>query len=140
MLPFFTAKAMLFRDGYKYQLAAPELFQTSFRPKRKIKAPRLMLDTDGILIVSEGYAWDGASGIVDRKTNLRASCGHDALYQLMRLGKLPYKEWAKADHDFCRWLALAGAWPVTVNLDRWGLRKMRGKYAHPSQRKRILKV
>lgn len=128
---------MFFRDGYKYQLAATELFKTSFRPIKEIRIPRITLYCDGIMIVGEGYAWDGATGIVDRKTNIRASCGHDALYQLMRMERLPYSLWGKADDDFCKWLKNAGAWGVTISLDRWGLRQMKGKYANPKHRKTI---
>lgn len=134
------ADNMLFRDGYKYQLAAPELFETSFRPDEQIRVARITIDPNGVMIVADGYAWDGASGVVDRKTNLRASCGHDALYQLMRMGKLPYSEWQKADDDYCHWLKSSGAWNVTISLDRWGLQKMKGKYAHPKHRKKILSV
>jgi len=128
---------MLYRDGYKYQLAAHEYFQTSFTPATKISVPRITLYPDGVMLVHEGYAWDGASGIVDRKTNLRASCGHDALYQLMRMEVLPYSEWAKADADFCRWLAEAGAYALTIKIDRYGLSLFKGKYARPENRKKI---
>lgn len=38
--------------------------------------------------VSQGYAWDGATCAPDDRF-LEASCVHDALYQLMLLGKLP---------------------------------------------------
>ena len=134
------ADNMQFRDGYKYQLAAPELFKTSFLSNVQIRIERITLEPDGVMIVAEGYAWDGASGIVDRRTNLRASCGHDALYQLMRMGKLPYQHWGKADDDYCRWLKMAGAWDVTISLDRWGLKQMRGKYAHPKHRKEIYSI
>jgi hypothetical protein len=128
---------MVYRDGYKYQLAAAELFKTSFRPANTIRAERIALSPDGTMIVSSGFCWDGASGIVDRKTNIRASCGHDALYQLMRRGHLDHNEWLKADDDFCRWLEEAGAWSITVSLDRWGLRQMGGKYARPEHKKQV---
>jgi len=129
---------MYFFDGYKYQLAIPVLFQTSFRPLREISIARITLSTDGLMKVHDGYAWDGASGVIDSKTNIKASCGHDALYQLMRMKKLPHSEWPSADEDFCVWLKEAGAWDITVNLARWGLKQMNGKYAHPNQRKPIL--
>jgi hypothetical protein len=128
---------MKYRDGYKYQLAEPEVFKTSFRPLKEIRIPRVVLLQDGTMHVAEGYAWDGASGIIDRKTNITASCGHDALYNLMRLGQLDHKKWAIADEDFCTWLKNAGAWDITVNIDRWGLRQCNGKYAHPKNRKKV---
>lgn len=128
---------MKYRNGYKYQLAIPEIFQTSFRPSHIIRSERITLLTTGSMTVHSGYAWDGASGIVDRDTNLRASLGHDALYQLMREGGLDYKEWAKADEDFCIWLKQAGAWDWTVSIDRYGLSLFKGKFAHPKERKKI---
>lgn len=128
---------MFYKDGYHYQLAANESFKTSFKPEKTISSKRITLYTDGTMIVKEGYAWDGASGIIDRKTNLKASCGHDALYQLMRERLLNHHDWAKADEDFCRWLKEAGAWSMTVSIDRSGLKLFGGKYAHPKNIKKI---
>ena len=57
------------------------------------------------MIVKNGYAWDGTSGlIIDTDGNLRASLVHDALYQLMRNGKLkPRKKYRdKVDKLFRR--------------------------------------
>jgi hypothetical protein len=52
----------------------------------------------GWLVVKKGYAWDGASGpAVDTSTFMRASCIHDALYQLMREGIIPRSNRKKAD-------------------------------------------
>jgi hypothetical protein len=131
---------MKYRDGYKYQLARNEIFETSFRPRWEMSVERISLGADGTMIVNSGYAWDGASGIVDTKTNLRASCGHDALYQLMRMEKLDFNVHEVADNDFCRWLKEDGAWQITTNLARWGLKKMRGKYANPKNRKKIYTI
>ena len=131
---------MLYRAGYKYQLAADEYFYTSFRPVNTIRAPRITLYTDGAMIVNEGYSWDGATGIPDLRTNMRASCGHDALYQLMRLKKLDWKEYGKADDDFAKWMREAGAWSITVNTLRWGLQQMAGTFAKPENRREIYTV
>lgn len=133
----YPSMAMYYRSGYKYQLAADEVFKTSFRPPHIVRTARITLDTNGIMTVHDGYAWDGASGIIDRDTNIRASCGHDALYQLMREGGLPHQHWNLADEDFCIWLKEAGAWDITVRIDRAGLALFKGKYAHPDQRKTI---
>ena len=131
---------MDYRNGYKYQLAKNERFRTSFRPKWALKIERVSLDINGLMIVESGYAWDGASGIIDRKTNLRASCGHDALYQLMRMDMLSSRDYKKADDDYCKWLKSAGAWPITVKIDKAGLSLMKGKYAKPKHRKKIFSV
>jgi len=128
---------MKYRSGYKYQLAQDEAFKTSFRPREEIRTARILLKPSGLMIISEGYCWDGASGIVDRSTNLKASLGHDALYQLMRMDRLDYQKWKTADDDFCKWLRKAGAWGITAKLDGWGLRLMRGKFARPEHRKEV---
>ena len=128
---------MRYRRGYKYQLAEPEILQTSFRLKKEVRIPRIILSTDGKLHIAEGYCWDGASGIIDRKTNLRASLGHDALYEMMRQGALNYELWKIADYDFAGWLRQDGAWPSTVKVDKFGLGLFGGRYAHPKQRKKV---
>lgn len=46
----------------------------------------------GMLTIKAGYMWDGPSGpTVDTENFMRASCVHDALYQLIREGVLPLK-------------------------------------------------
>jgi len=40
---------------------------------------------EAILRISEGYAWDGASGpAIDTKTNMTGSLVHDVIYQVIR--------------------------------------------------------
>jgi len=57
---------------------------------------------NGDLTVAKYYSWDGASGVPDNPDNMRASCLHDALYQLMRLGLLDRKYKDVADQLFRR--------------------------------------
>ena len=61
----------------------------------------------GLLYISRGYCWDGASGpAIDTMSFARASLVHDALYQLIAAGHVPKKPWkAHADrelYDICR--------------------------------------
>jgi len=75
-----------YKAGYKYQLHEDYLFQTDIRPLHTITCDFIQLSKDGMLFISKGYCWDGASGPVpDTKRNMRAALIHDALYQLMRL-------------------------------------------------------
>jgi hypothetical protein len=54
-----------------------------------IVAGRVRLYRSGRLYVDTGYPYDGPSGPTwDDKTNMRATCAHDALYALLRLGML----------------------------------------------------
>ncbi len=81
---------------YKYQLVKPYRLQIGIE-EYTIDTLYIKLDVDGWLQISEGYAWDGPSGpTIDTLDFMRGSLVHDALYQLIRLKKLPfrYKEYA----------------------------------------------
>lgn len=56
------------------------------------------LDDDGVLEIGVNYAWDGPSGpTIDTPSFMRGSLVHDALYQLIREGKLPCRLRRTAD-------------------------------------------
>lgn len=122
--------------GGSYQLIDDYRVMTSIRPLVAIVTPRLELSITGLLIIRAGYCWDGCSGIVDRKTNMRAGLGHDGLYELLRRGELPYGWWPKADAHFDEVLIQDGSWKITAKIDMIGLRIANGRYAHPSRRKK----
>lgn len=132
---------MKYRKGYKYQLAEDDWWQTSFRPTEDIITVRIQMTTDGHMRIKEGYASDGPSGpTIDRKTNLKAGFGHDGLYQLMRMGRLPYQEWKTADADYGRWLIEGGSWKITAKVNMKGLGLAKGKHARPENRKKVYEV
>ncbi len=84
-----ATKRIAYRSGYKYQLAKAYSIGINIKPGKDIKTKFIKLDRTGKLTIVGGYAWDGPSGpVVDTKENMRASLVHDALYQLMRNGKL----------------------------------------------------
>lgn len=66
---------------------------------------KIALFDDGLLVISEGYLWDGPSGpTIDTKTGMRGSLVHDALYELMRRGLIEqsWREYAdKLLRDIC---------------------------------------
>ena len=112
-----------YKSGYNYQLVGDEEYQTSFRPESDIVTRFITLNTTGKLKLIHGYAWDGTSGpVIDRKTNMRGSGGHDGLYQLMRMGLLDWREWRKADYDFSIFLREDGSWEITIKVDMLGLK------------------
>ena len=83
-----------YRDlrGYKYQLTEPYIAETGIRPKERITTGYIDLDVDGRLVIAVGYAWDGPSGpTFDTPDFMRGALCHDALYQLLREGRLPPK-------------------------------------------------
>jgi hypothetical protein len=57
---------------------------------------------DQTLTIQRGYAWDGATCARDTRTNMRAALVHDALYQLIRVGRLPRRYRARADREYYR--------------------------------------
>ena len=129
---------MRYRKGYKYQLAEERHIETALRPTRNARARWAELDKNGHMRILAGFAWDGASGpVIDRKTNLKASCVHDALYYMMREGHLPCEHWAAADREYARGLREDGAWRVTVAVDRLGLKLAAGRYARVSLKKKV---
>jgi hypothetical protein len=74
---------------YKYILLQPHITPTPIRPAETIDTPLVSLSAEGVLAIEKGYAWDGPSGpSVDTDSFMRGSLVHDALYQLMRTGRL----------------------------------------------------
>ena len=127
---------MQYKKGYKYQLAETMRFKTDI--KADINTDFIALDNRGYITILKGYAWDGASVIVDRKTNMRASLVHDALYQLMREGEIDFRLWRDADLEFDKLLKADGAWAITRKADMAGLWFAQGRCAHPDHRKHVL--
>jgi hypothetical protein len=96
-----------YSDGYKYQLEALFLLKTDIKPLENIHTHFIDLDTSGLLLIYEGFAWDGPSGpTLDTKNFMRGSLVHDALYCLMRNGLLDHDKWRiRADEllrEICR--------------------------------------
>ena len=127
---------MQYKKGYKYQLVGTRRFKIDI--KADINTAFIELDNRGCLVIKNGYAWDGASIIPDRLTNMRASLVHDALYQLMRERELSFTRWREADLEFDKLLKMDGAWGITRKIDMAGLWIAQGKAAHPSNRKSVL--
>ena len=74
-----------YSSGYKYQLKSNVVIQTPLLPG----TPRFIqgyvfLDTDGVLMIYRGYAWDGCTNAPDTDSNMLAGLVHDALYQMMQ--------------------------------------------------------
>lgn len=99
----YTTNTCRYKEGYKYQLVEdliivtelvglPGTRSTQFLPPSWIAPepdPYIVLYENGWLWVRAGYAWDGPSGpTIDTANFMRGSLVHDALYQLIRQGKL----------------------------------------------------
>lgn len=91
---------MFYRNlkGYKYELSDMESFDTGIHIPAEIQTKYIWMTISGYLTIKAGYAWDGPSGpAIDSKTFMRGSLGHDALYQLMRMGLLGKEHRVAAD-------------------------------------------
>ncbi len=130
---------MRYRKGYKYQVYdAEEVFDTHLRPPSDIHTTFIDLSRTGKLTIRYGYAWDGPSGpVIDRKTNIRPSLAHDALYELSRWGVLDHNRWREYDKVFAVELKKSGAWGITIWADLKGLELAKGAAAHPDARKKV---
>jgi len=102
--------------NYRFILTAPLTLDTGII-NRACKTDWIELDRNGVMTLSADYAWDGASGIaINTENAIAASCGHDALYQLMDLGLLPLTQRLKADACLRRWLIEDGMIELRANL------------------------
>ena len=90
---------------YKYQLVHEYQHDAAIKGY-DVKTPYLNLTPEGELIIKNGYAWDGPSGpTLDTLNFMRGSLVHDALYQVIRMEKIPYAHKDHADRllrDICR--------------------------------------
>jgi len=97
-------RCVRYRSGYKYQLRDEHVDTLRIVPSEPVVTDHIKLDTDGVLTLRSGYAWDGPSGpTVDTKNFMRGSLVHDALYQLMRIEELDKDVWREdADRELRR--------------------------------------
>ncbi|QLI82816.1 DUF1353 domain-containing protein [Chitinibacter fontanus] len=105
------------RRNYKYVLAQYCEIQLPLVLEQEIRTRFINLTQSGSLQLAQHYAWDGASGpMPDLPSVMRASLVHDALYQLMREGKLPDSYRKQAD-QILRNLCIADG--MNVVLANW---------------------
>jgi len=125
---------------YKYRLDEDYTIKTNIL-EYDVNLPYISLDPIGYLTIKKGYCWDGASGPTwDTKSCRRGSMLHDACYQLIRMGFIPYSFKEYADtllHDICiedgmwQWRADAWIWAVDV-FGRFALKTKPGDFTDDS--------
>ncbi len=126
--PLILDSTILFRTGYRYQLAAEYHGHLDIKLQRSANTEWWSIDVDGNFAISAGYAWDGSFLPL---TFMRASLVHDMLYQAMRVGLLSpaFKDAADAE---LRALCLADgmhawrAWLVWKDVQRGGDKAIAG--------------
>lgn len=131
-----------YRAEYKYQLADAYKQKISIKPKHNIDTEFISLDTEGNLLVKNGYAWDGPSGpVIDTEENMRASLVHDALYQLMRHKELSSRTHRKAaDQLFKDMCKKDGVSNLQASVYYKALRKFGKPAASPQNKKKICRA
>lgn len=90
-----------YRAGYKYLLSKPHAHELMFLRDIPDCEGQYAAIRRGILYINNHYAWDGCSGpTLDTDTNMRAGLVHDALYQMVRAGKIPQYRRDDCDKEF----------------------------------------
>lgn len=125
-----------YRSGYKYQLVEDYITSVAVKPDTYALVPDfILLESSGRLHIKRGYAWDGPSGpTVDTPDSMRGSLVHDALYQLMREGKLDRDKYRKAaDEEFLRICLEDGMLPARAHAWYEAVRLFAAGAAKPSK-------
>lgn len=93
---------MKYKSGYRYKLDEVYVHELSFNAFDAKQIGAWVSLVDSRLVISNGYAWDGASSGLPwtPKKWIRPSLVHDALYQLIREGQLPMERREDADMVF----------------------------------------
>ena len=74
-------KYISYKSGYKYQLYEDYAVMIGMIPPDDVVTDYIELNSDGLLTIRKGYAWDGPSGpTIDTLNFMRGSLVHDALY------------------------------------------------------------
>jgi len=96
--------------GYKYVVAETFSLQTAilgFTVQDKLTN----IQPDGTLTVQQWYPWDGNSGpVLDVKSSLEASCGHDVLCDYINMGWLPGYLQPLVDQEYYQIAVAKGMW------------------------------
>jgi hypothetical protein len=140
-LPFVYERIYVDGEKDKYRLCQDYVHKLPFKFSKTISAGSSGLCagrlcnlriTGGVLIVGNGYVWDGASGpTIDTKDSMRGSLVHDALYQLMRDRIIGTYRRKQADLELKRICIEDGMKPFRINYWYFFVRLFAAKHATP---------
>jgi hypothetical protein len=120
------------RRGWKYKTLRQQSVATEIYPATELAGANefVHLKERGVLIAQKGYHWNGASGpTFDTPATMRASLFHDALYQLLREGKIDPRDRREADELLMSVMVEDGAWRWRARLWLLAVRLFAGRYA-----------
>ncbi len=135
-------KCIAYSGGYKYQLKRTLELAIGLVPAAPVHTEYVRLDLRGVIVVREGYAWDGPSGpAIDSVSFMRGSLVHDALYQLMRDGHLDHLHYRDAADRTLQKLCLEdGMWRIFAWCAYWLVRRWGDPYCDPARRRPPLRA
>ena len=124
-------------DGYKYDIKIEQEYPVPLLKHISFDSKYLSLK-NGLLVMKEGYAWDGISGpVFDTPESMRASLIHDALYQLMRekvISRTMFRKYA--DQLFRKILLEDGTTKFWAGLCYRSVRLFGKKHTYPKKKPR----
>lgn len=116
------------RMEYKFLMRAPYAVQTDINCGHLAGNEFVRINPTGLLMMAEGYAWNGASGpAIDTVDFVRGSGAHDAVYQLIREGHLGMEHRKAADELLHRIVLEDNMWKIRANWVYLGVR-IGGRY------------
>lgn len=126
---------------YKYAVLSTVEYQTNIKShaaaivdKADLGIDYAILESNGKLTILTDYMWDGPSGpTIDTANWMDASLVHDALYQMMRRGLIPFKLRKKADKLMRKMCIKAGMSRFRANYSYFFVRLFG---AHRARRKK----
>lgn len=115
---------MKYKSGYRYKLDDVYAHELPFHAFDAKQVGTWVSLVDNRLVISNGYAWDGASTGLPwtPKKWLRPSLVHDALYQLIREGQLAMAFRKDADTVFYQLLRENRVNLVLATVAYWAVR------------------
>lgn len=130
-----------YKAGYKYQLAADFRVAVPIMGHTISQGP-IKLTVQGWLTIKKGYAWDGASGpAIDTPNFMRGSLVHDALYQLMRYGRLSAAEHRDTADKLLRAMCIQdGMWKLRAWWVYRAVKTFAARAASPENKKPVLEA
>lgn len=132
---------ILFREGYKYQLAAEYQIEIPILPPEDISTRFIRLSKEGLLTIREDYAWDGPSGpTADTPSVMRAALIHDAIYALIRDGLLQMESRGVADLIFRNLMIEDGVFPPRAEAFYRAVSIFAEPSANPASTKPIMRA
>ena len=126
----------------KYTLSETVFYQLDkIRPEKPIHTRFFTISTNGLMIIKEGYSYDGPSGpTIDTSSTMFASLIHDVLYECFRKELLREYWREEADRELAEIGKACGASAARMELWEWAVSNFAEMSSKPEARKVIYEV